>query len=113
MSACSNCPFKKSTALIGSPDWLRDVFDMHTRDKFFHHTCHKTDPKADGYMGAKKKTECGGHIIMMINEQQNTPGRGGVYNSISELVETYLKHWLGEKKFKSMQDQARLKHASH
>lgn len=96
MRPCADCPFLRSTPLVGSADWLQDVYIAHVKDPFFNHSCHKTDPNADGYVKGKRR-ECGGHQQMIMNERDETPGMGGVYNSVRELIETYLTHWLGEK----------------
>lgn len=98
MNPCNTCPFLKKTPLEGAPDWLKDVIRLHKQDPFFNHTCHKTDPKADGYVGGKKVTSCAGHIQMIMNAVDGTPGHGGVYNSIAELAETYLAEWTRELK---------------
>lgn len=103
MKPCNDCPFIKKTTLNGSPDWLRDVLTFHQQDKFFQHTCHKTDSKAHGYVGGKKK-ECRGHLQMMFNEMDGTIGKGGVYDSIEQLAKAYFKHWGVE-----LPEQARLK----
>lgn len=92
MRPCSDCPFMKSSPLDGSPDWLRDVLEHHTQNKFFRHTCHKTDPKADGYVNGEAK-ECRGHIQMQLNEWEHRPGRGGAYGSITEMAKAYLNKW--------------------
>lgn len=94
MKPCNDCPFMKSSPLAGAPDWLQDVMMMHAKDEFFSHTCHKTDPNADGYVGGKKKRECKGHLMMIMNDFDKTPGKDGTYDSIEELIETYLRHWL-------------------
>lgn len=93
MKTCGDCPFMKSSPLVGSPDWLRDVLEFHTNNKYFEHTCHKTDPNADGYVGGKKKKECKGHLLMMMNESDKTPGKSGVYDSIEQMAKTYLDKW--------------------
>lgn len=96
MKACKDCPFKRSSPLNGSPEWLKDVLELNAKDPFFHHTCHKTDPKADGYVGGEKVMECGGHVQMMMNEIDGTHGKGGVYFSIKDMGREYLKHWQKE-----------------
>lgn len=99
---CSDCPFIKATPLEGSPDWLRDVMEIGRINPFFTHSCHKTDPKADGFSGAKKQVECAGHISMIMNDVDKTPGKGGVYESRDQLIETYLTHWLGSEHVEAM-----------
>jgi hypothetical protein len=93
MKACSDCPFMRSSPLVGATDWLEDVIKRNHMDQYFEHSCHKTDPNADGYIGGKKR-ECKGHLQIIMNKSDKTPGKGGVYNSINELAETYFKHWL-------------------
>lgn len=107
MKPCSDCPFKTSSPIVGAPEWLGDVLKYKRADNFFSHTCHKTDPGADGYVGGKKKKECAGHLTMMFNEMDGTPGKGGVYESVEHLTETYLRHWLGDAKFEQMREQAK------
>lgn len=82
---------------------------FHDKDQYFRHTCHKTDPNADGYAGAKEVQECKGHIQIMMNEFDGTPGKGGVYDSIFAMVEKYLRHWLSDQKFEQMRLEARNK----
>ena len=92
MKPCNDCPFYKKSPLVGSPDWLTDVFNGSLRRDGFKHTCHKTDPNADGYVGGKTR-KCVGYLTMRMNEYDNTPGKGGVYRSIRELLAAYLKKW--------------------
>lgn len=107
MKPCSDCPFKISSPLGGSPDWLKDVMSLSIIDKYFRHTCHKTDPKADGYSGAKKVTECAGHVQMLVNDIEGNPGAGGVYISKMDMAEKYLRHWVGDKKFEEIKNEKR------
>lgn len=93
---CSDCPFVKKNPLQGSPAWLKDVVTMHREDPYFHHTCHKTDPKADGFSGAKKVRSCVGHTTMIMNDLDETPGHGGVWESISEMGLAYIGHYESE-----------------
>lgn len=90
---CDDCPFITSSPLEGSPEWLEDVLVNHAKDEFFRHTCHKTDPKADGYKGSRKVRYCSGHISVMMNSLDNTPGLGGVYDSVEQMAKTYIEHW--------------------
>lgn len=96
MKVCSDCPFKVKSPLVGSPDWLKDVFECYQKNPFFQHSCHKTDPKADGFKGGKQK-DCKGWAQMMFNEIDKSSGRNGVYKNVNHLMTTYLEHWLGEK----------------
>lgn len=110
MKSCNDCPFMKSSPLNGSPDWLKDVMRFHHADPYFSHSCHKTDPGADGFVPGKKnlkKRECAGHLAMICNDHLKTPGKGGVYDSISQLIETYLRHWLGDAEFEAMKRKAK------
>lgn len=93
MKACNDCPFMKSSPLAGSPDWLTDVVNFHKKDPCFEHTCHKTDPNADGFAGKEKKRECIGHLRMVMNDYDKAPGKDGVYDSIEQMVRAYMKHW--------------------
>lgn len=99
---CSDCPFKKDSPLAGSPDWLEDILNYRKENRYFEHSCHKTDPNADGYSGGKKKLECAGHLQVMFNLMDGTPGKGGVYKSLDEMIETYLRHWLGNEEFEKL-----------
>lgn len=64
--ACNTCPFRKNCKTIGAADWLSDVVRGLIHGNF-HHSCHKTDPKADGYVGHKegKESICMGIVGMM------------------------------------------------
>jgi hypothetical protein len=107
---CNECPFLKSTPLVGAPDWLGDVMKMSQENPFFEHSCHQTDPKADGFKGSKKTHECKGRIKMLLNEFDRTPGKGGVYESVKVLAETYFVHWIGKEKFDEIVANLRRKH---
>lgn len=93
MKPCNNCPFMKSSPLDGAPDWLREVLELHAADEYFTHTCHKTDPNADGYSGKSKVRECAGHLTIMMNGFDNNPGKDGVYDSIEQMARSYLDKW--------------------
>ncbi len=102
----------KSTPLDGSPDWLSDVVKFYRKNKTFNHSCHKTDPKADGFTGAKKKKDCAGRMTMILNDFCETPGKNGVYKSIDELVNKYLVNWLGRKAVKKLKKNRSIKGAN-
>jgi hypothetical protein len=63
---CATCPFRKDIPLDGAPDWATDVL-LGFRRGNLSHTCHKSDPKADGYVGGKRKQHCIGMLGMMKN----------------------------------------------
>ena len=102
LKPCGDCPFVRATPLDGAPDWLEDVMRLGQANPYFEHSCHKTDPKADGFAGAKKTRECAGHLRMMLNQFEKTPGKGGVYESLDKLIEAYLVHWAGKEKICEM-----------
>ncbi len=93
MKSCNDCPFMKSSPLAGSPEWLNDVLLHAKNNPTFTHTCHKTDPKADGYNGSKEVRECRGHVRMLMNGFDRTPGQGGVWESYLEMAIAYAKKW--------------------
>lgn len=99
---CDDCPFVKKNPLNGSPEWLADVIKFMKANKYFTHTCHKTDPNADGYNGSKKVVECAGHLRVLFNEMDGTPGKGGVYDSHMHMAETYLRSWLGDSEYEKL-----------
>ncbi len=102
----------KRTPLVGAPDWLEDIIKLHKTNPYFTHSCHKTDPMADGFNGARKKIDCAGHTRIMMNDIDETPGKGGVYKSLEQLIERYLRHWLGSAKYEEIRATS-LKDASH
>ena len=63
---CNSCPFLKETSNYGHIDWIEDVI-AGIKNKSLTHTCHKTDPKADGYIGHKegKESVCIGFTAMI------------------------------------------------
>lgn len=94
---CNDCPFMKSSPMNGSPEWLKDVLMLHDKSPYFRHTCHKTDPNADGYTGTKAKVmPCQGHLEMMMNEINGTPGKNGTYLSIKDMGLAYINTWQRE-----------------
>ncbi len=61
---CETCPFRKDIPLDGAPDWALDVLRGFDRGNISH-TCHKSDPNADGFKGGKRKQHCIGILGMM------------------------------------------------
>ena len=52
--ACGTCPFRKNPKVIGSREYLKDVFSLIFHGRL-NHSCHRTDKDADGYVGGEKK----------------------------------------------------------
>lgn len=63
---CDSCPFRSDIPLIGAPDWAMDVL-QGIRSGNLAHSCHKTDPKADGFKNTKKTQHCMGFLGLMKN----------------------------------------------
>lgn len=63
---CETCPFRKDIPLDGAPDWALDVLKGFVRGALSH-SCHKTDPNADGFKGGKRKQHCIGILGVMKN----------------------------------------------
>ena len=71
LSPCNDCPFKKNAPFHNGivkdlPQYIKDM------DKGeFAHTCHKTDPRADGYKEgyAERPQHCVGAIHMLKLEE--------------------------------------------
>lgn len=109
---CDSCPFRSDIPLVGAPDWAHDVLTGIRRGNLAH-SCHKTDPKADGFKGTKKTYHCMGFLGLMKNMDQ-TPGsdavmamvRGqldwdaiptdGVWKSMDEMMFAYLRKYRDE-----------------
>lgn len=66
MKPCNTCPFRKNSPNHGSAEWLIDVM-KGLMAKNLEHSCHKTDPNADGYVGhqAGKDSICIGAVAMI------------------------------------------------
>lgn len=61
---CDTCPFVKTNKTVGRADWFEDVLGGYMRESL-EHTCHKTDPLADFYVGGDRKQHCVGILGMM------------------------------------------------
>lgn len=64
--ACKTCPFRKKAKIIGSREYLIDVFGLLYHGSL-KHSCHRTDPKADGYVGGETK-QCLGILKVADND---------------------------------------------
>lgn len=71
---CATCPFRKDTANYGRIDYLQDVFVGVFIRKSIRHTCHKTDPKADGYVNhtPTKRSVCWGFVSTDLKSNART-----------------------------------------
>lgn len=107
---CNSCPFRKDTKNFGRSDWLIDVMQA-LRAGGLTHSCHKTDPNADGYVGHKvgKESICMGAVAMLKAETNNVQDRkflmlliqnkadwecvdsGEVFHDSKEFVRHHLK----------------------
>lgn len=61
---CSTCPFREGTTNYGAIDWLQDVM-IGIKSGQMTHTCHKTDPAADGYVRGDQVQHCSGYLGML------------------------------------------------
>lgn len=103
---CDSCPFRSDIPLDGAPDWALDVLRGIRRGNLAH-SCHKTDPKADGYRGTSKTQHCMGFLGLMKNIGQISGSeamlamvRGeldwdkipteGIWKSVDEMLLAYL-----------------------
>lgn len=91
MKTCDDCPFVVGSKNTGSPDWLKDVFGLYLR-KSTSHSCHKTDPIADGYIRGKRK-DCNGIKMIEINEKTKTHIHKNVYKNFLDFFETYIQKY--------------------
>lgn len=64
---CSTCPFVKNSQNEGAPDWFNDVIYGIMGGSLVH-SCHRTDPKADGFVGTEEVQHCVGFLGMMKQE---------------------------------------------
>lgn len=90
---CSDCPFVIKNELKGAPDWLADVFYGHTLNASFRHTCHKTDPDADGYVRGEAKS-CVGFSLFTMNAASKRHIFKEAYPNLETLMMSYLKNWI-------------------
>lgn len=71
MKPCNTCPFLKNSTNFGCREWLIDVAKLVLMKKTDSHTCHKTDPNADGYVKGNGKKMCDGIKMIAVNENLN------------------------------------------
>lgn len=86
---CGNCPFRSDRTDIledASPDWAEETLQILSDPYLSGHSCHKTDPTADGFNpDYKGPTEhCAGISILLKREGVCT---GQVLMAISKAVE--------------------------
>lgn len=88
MKTCNDCPFMIETKSIGNVDWLKDVLHLAIHNSN-NHTCHKTDPNADGYIGGEKRI-CNGIKMLNANDQSGVHVYKPVYRGWKEFFDSYL-----------------------
>lgn len=94
MKPCNDCPFIVKTPLAGSPDWALDVLLRYkTQSLGFKHTCHKTDPVADGFVGGKAVRQCAGFARIKTNEAAGIQVFKDAYPTIMAMLNRYVEHW--------------------
>lgn len=66
-SACSDCPFRKSSPLHEGVMRALPEYHRNLKEGRFGHTCHKTDPRSDGYTDEYKGQiqHCVGSLSML------------------------------------------------
>lgn len=88
MNPCKTCPFLKESKNYGSVDWLRDVFNL-LKEGNLNHSCHTTDPIADGYVGGEKRF-CDGIKMLKINDETKLHLHKRAFKNYREFYETQL-----------------------
>ena len=86
---CNDCPFRTDADFhSGIIKSLPDLAENYKKD-WFMHSCHKTDPRADGYkeMVNGKTQHCVGSIIMNLKEKDDITFPMVIYGKIDK--ETY------------------------
>ena len=70
---CDDCPFKRTTPLHSGV--YSSLLDYHNNlmNRIMAHTCHKTDPRADGYVESyqNKPQHCFGALVMFHNMEKS------------------------------------------
>ena len=89
MQKCKTCPFIKNTQNFGRADWLVDVkrlFENHS----LKHSCHVTDPQADGYINGQPR-DCVGIKQLYINNCSEIHMFEDVFRNVKEFFKHHLK----------------------
>jgi hypothetical protein len=88
---CSTCPFVIGSTNHGSPDWLKDVLGLaiHNKGK---HTCHRSDPKADGYIKGQP-IDCSGFEMLKVNNDVGVYVNKNVFRNFREFFISYLERY--------------------
>lgn len=85
---CNTCPFRRHTENTGVIDWAYDVYRMIRMSKFSH-TCHKTDPNADGYVRGEAQ-QCAGIGLVNANDACGRHVFKDMFASWREFFEHHL-----------------------
>src|SRR5262249_11379171 len=103
---CETCPFRSDIPLDGAPAWVNDILKGAGKGTL-QHSCHRSDPKADGYKGAKKTQHCIGYLGFLKNIRGapsaevfmaalrgeldwNAVPTEGIWKSMDEMMLAYL-----------------------
>ena len=72
MKPCRTCPFLENSENYGNSDWFIDVCEQLEKEQLTH-SCHRTDPRADGYVNHKdgKDSICWGAVGMLKAEKNS------------------------------------------
>lgn len=81
---CADCPFKKSTQLHSGVMGSLLEYEEHLKRGSFSHSCHKTDPRSDGYEDtyAGKVQHCIGLLSMLKSMEEKDGENEGEYPSL-------------------------------
>ncbi len=137
---CADCPFKKSTPFhdgVGSS--LPDLYEGVEKG-LITHTCHKTDPRSDGYEDNYngQVQQCAGFIVMLkkmeaFNEEDldkfhrgllssylredfapsSYPDDKDVFSSVKEMARHYLPFLRGKRRRRMLTDDGAVIHVSY
>lgn len=91
MKPCNTCPFLKNSGNFGSIEWLEDVFRLVVKKQTDMHTCHKTDPNADGFVQGNGERMCDGIRMIAANEKLGFYFYKNVHKNFSDFFNSYAE----------------------
>jgi len=89
MKPCNTCPFLTDSTNFGCREWVIDVARLYVHGKTEAHTCHKTDPNADGYVKGDGEKKCDGIKMIGINDKTGVHIHKSVPKSFMDFFERY------------------------